>query len=73
MGKEFKEGMYVKVLSREGNILNKYGNFYKGNPIGRIKKVQKYTNSKYKYKVRIAPETYIYCTEKEIKDYKIEK
>lgn len=73
MKKEFKEGMYVQVLSRKGFILGKEGIMVEGQPVGKIVKVFKYTESKYKYKVRIAPRTYVYCTEKEIKDYKIEK
>lgn len=44
-----------------------------GQPIGKIVKIFKYTKSKYKYKVRIAPNIYVYCTEKEIRDMKIEK
>lgn len=28
--------------------------------VGKLVKIFKYTNSKYKYKVRIAPRTYIY-------------
>lgn len=67
---EFKEGMKVKVKNRKGNILNsKLGVLEKGNPIGTIKKIFKYTNSDYKYKVRIAPNFCIYCTDKDIKEY----
>ena len=64
--------MYVQVLSRKGFILGKDGIMVEGQPIGRIIKIFK-TDSKYKYKVRIAPKTYVYCIEKEIVDYKIEK
>lgn len=73
MKKEFKRGMYVQVLSRKGIILGKEGIMVEGQPVGKIVKVFKYTESKYKYKVRIAPRTYVYCTENEIRDYKIEK
>lgn len=65
-----KEGMYVEVLDSESNILDKNGKIIKGNPIGKIKKIFKYSNSKYKYKVRVAPNAYIYCTLKEIKEKK---
>ena len=73
MKKEFKQGMYVQVLSRKGFILGNNGTMIEGQPVGKIVKIFKYTESKYKYKVRIAPRTYVYCTEKEIADYKIEK
>ena len=73
MKKEFKEGMYVQVLSRKRFILGNNKVMVEGNPVGKIVKIQKYTDYKYKYLVRIAPETYVYCKEKEIKDYKIEK
>lgn len=73
MKKEFKQGMYVQVLNRKGFILGNQGIMVEGQPIGKIVKVFKYTESKYKYKVRIATRTYVYCTEKEIRDYKIEK
>lgn len=65
MIKKFKEGMIVE-LKRNGKILNRYGYLEEGHPKGIIKKVFKYTNSKYKYKVRIAPGVYEYCTDKEI-------
>lgn len=73
MKKEFKENMYVEVLSRKGFILREKKVMVEGQPIGKIVKIFKYTKSKYKYKVRIAPNTYVYCTDSEIKDYKIEK
>lgn len=72
MKKNFKEGMKVEVVSRKGNILNRYGFTEKGNPIGVIKKVFKYTESKFKYKVRIAPNCCIYCTAKDIREVKVE-
>ena len=73
MKKEFKRGMYVQVINRKSFILGKDGIIIEGQPVGKIVKVFKYTESKYKYKVRIAPKTYVYCTEHEIRDYKIEK
>lgn len=73
MKKEFKEGMYVQVLNRKSFILGNKGVMVEGQPVGKIVKVFNYTESKYKYKVRIAPRTYVYCTENEIRDYKIEK
>lgn len=73
MKKEFKENMYVEVLSRKGFILGNNGIYIEGQPIGKIVKIFENTKSKYKYKVRIAPRTYVYCTKKEIRDMKIEK
>lgn len=73
MKKEFKENMYVEVLSRKGFILGNNGVCVEGQPVGKIVKIFRNTKSKYKYKVRIAPRTYVYCTDNEIKDYKIEK
>lgn len=73
MKKEFKQGMYVQVSSRKGFILGDLGVMVEGHPVGKIVKIFKYTESKYKYKVRIAPRTYVYCSEKEIVDCKIEK
>ena len=68
MAKKLKEGMIV-TLKRKGNVLSEHGYLIEGNPVGIIKKIFKYTDSKYKYKVRIAPGIYEYCTDKEISCY----
>lgn len=73
MNKKFERGMYVQVMNRKSFILGNNGIMVEGQPIGKIVKVFEHTESKYKYKVRIAPRTYIYCTKDEIRDYKIEK
>ena len=65
MKNNYKVGMIVEV-SRITKVADKNGALKKGKPIGVIKKIFKYTNSEYKYKVRTAPGVYRYCTEKEI-------
>ena len=47
MKKEFKENMYVEVLSRKGFILGENKVMVEGQPIGKIVKIFKYTKSKY--------------------------
>lgn len=64
--KKIKEGMYVKVQNRIGNILNDRGYIVRGNPIGKIVKEFKYSNSEFKYKVRIADRVHVYCKKEDL-------
>ena len=48
MKKEFKENMYVEVLSRKGFILGNNGFYIEGQPIGKIVKIFENTKSNIK-------------------------
>lgn len=67
MAKDFKEGMKV-ILKNTKDYLNTDKKI-----IGKIKKIYKYTDSEYKYKVSIASGVCVFCKKNELKQYKENK
>lgn len=59
------------ILKETGNVADRHGNLNQDNIKGVVKKVFKYTDSEYKYKVKTGQGIYRYCKASDI--YEIEE